>query len=317
MDIKDLYVKIPINHTLSITNKLLKNNQVDKYITKDIMSILKMIKNQNYFQYEGKYYKPTTGVAMGSPLSGILAEIFLQDLEQNRVKYILEDKKIVYYNRYVDDIFIIYDQRKITPQTILENFNIQHKDLNFTTNTEINNQINYLDLNLTNKQGQINMEIFRKPTTDVMIANSSCHPHEHKLAAIKNWIHRLNTLPLNENSKRKELNTIINIALNNGYRENDILSLYNRTKHKQTNRQTNTEENKKWITFTYTGNYIRKITNLFKDTNLKIAFRTTNTITKILSNNYVTNTCEQSGIYNITCQSCHKVYVGQTGRNNN
>jgi hypothetical protein len=82
MDIKDLYVKIPINHTLNITNKLLNNNQVDEHITKDIMSILKMITNQNYFQYEGKFYQPTTGVAMGSSLSSILAEVFLQDLEQ-------------------------------------------------------------------------------------------------------------------------------------------------------------------------------------------------------------------------------------------
>jgi 23S rRNA U2552 (ribose-2'-O)-methylase RlmE/FtsJ len=73
MDIKDLYVKIPKNHALNITNKLLKNNQADKHTTKDIMSILKMITNQNYFQYKGKYYKPTTGVAMGSALSGILA----------------------------------------------------------------------------------------------------------------------------------------------------------------------------------------------------------------------------------------------------
>jgi hypothetical protein len=40
-----------------------------------------MITNQNYFQYEGKFYKPTTGVPMGSPLSSRLAEIFLQDIE--------------------------------------------------------------------------------------------------------------------------------------------------------------------------------------------------------------------------------------------
>jgi hypothetical protein len=145
-----------------------------------------MITNQNYFQYEGKYYKPTTDVAMGSPLSSILAEIFLHDLKQNRLKQLLEDKKIVYYNRYVDDIFIIYDQRKITPQTILEDFNIQHEDLNFTINNETNDQITYLDLNLTNKPGQIKMEIYRKPTaTDVMINNSSCHPQEHKLASNK------------------------------------------------------------------------------------------------------------------------------------
>jgi hypothetical protein len=74
MDIKDLYVKIPINQTLNIANIMFNNNQVDEHITRDIMWILKMITNQNYFQYEGKFYKPTTGVAMGSPLSSILAE---------------------------------------------------------------------------------------------------------------------------------------------------------------------------------------------------------------------------------------------------
>jgi hypothetical protein len=45
------------------------------------MSILKMIMNQNCFQYEGKFDEPTLDVAMGSPLSRIIAEIFLQDLE--------------------------------------------------------------------------------------------------------------------------------------------------------------------------------------------------------------------------------------------
>jgi hypothetical protein len=67
------------------------------------------------------------GVAMGSPLSGMLAEIFLQDLEQHRIKHLLEDGNIIYYNRYVDDIFIIYNQTKINPQIITEHFNVEHK----------------------------------------------------------------------------------------------------------------------------------------------------------------------------------------------
>jgi hypothetical protein len=37
MDIKVLYVKIPINQTLNIANKMLNNNQVDEHITRDIM----------------------------------------------------------------------------------------------------------------------------------------------------------------------------------------------------------------------------------------------------------------------------------------
>jgi hypothetical protein len=173
MDIKDLYVKIPINHTIYIVNKLLKNNRIDECIITEFMCTLRMITNQNYFQYEGKFYKPNSGVAMRSPLSGILAEIFLQDLEQHRIKHLLEGGNIIYYNRYVDDIFIIYNQAKITPHTLTEHFNAQHEDLHFTINEELNNQITYLDLNLTNGQGQLEMEVYRKPTaTDVTITKS-------------------------------------------------------------------------------------------------------------------------------------------------
>jgi hypothetical protein len=111
---------------------------------------------------------------------------------------------------------MIYHQTKLTPQTILEQFNVQHKDLKFTIK-EMDNPITYLYLNLSNKQGQIEMEVYRKPTTDIAINNTSRNPKEHKLAAFKNWIHRLLMLPLNENSKKIELNTIINIAITNRY----------------------------------------------------------------------------------------------------
>jgi hypothetical protein len=145
----------------------------------ELMIILKTITNQNYFHHKGKFYKPKTGIAMGSPLSGLLAEIFLQDLEQQRIKHALEGDNIIYYNRYIDDSFIIYNHTKITPYMITEHFNGQHKNLQFTLNKELNNQITYLDLNLTNNQGHIEMEIYRKPTTtDVTINKKSCHPKE-------------------------------------------------------------------------------------------------------------------------------------------
>jgi hypothetical protein len=34
-------------------------------------------------------------------------------------------------------------------------------------------------------------------------------------------------LPLNKSNKKEELNTIINMALNNGYKKDDILNMYN------------------------------------------------------------------------------------------
>jgi hypothetical protein len=74
--------------------------------------------------------------------------------------------------------------------------------------------------------------------------------------------------------------------------------LVNRLKHQQNNQGNSTKTEEKWISFTYTGNYIRKITKLFKDANLMVAFKTTSTVGKPLSD---TRTIyELSGIYKIT-----------------
>jgi len=47
---------------------------------------------QNYFQYNKQYYKPQKGIAIGSPLSGYLAEIYIQEIEETDVKHWLESK---------------------------------------------------------------------------------------------------------------------------------------------------------------------------------------------------------------------------------
>jgi hypothetical protein len=73
-DIKDLYVNIPIEETLTITKQLLKNN--DKCKTKQIITILNTLLKQNYFEFQETVYHPNKGVAMGSPISGTMAEIF-------------------------------------------------------------------------------------------------------------------------------------------------------------------------------------------------------------------------------------------------
>ena len=71
----------------------------------------------------------------------------------------------------------------------------------------------------------------------------------------------------------------------------------------------------KWAKFTYVGRQTRTITKLFKNTSLKIAFTTDNTISKILTQkkdpNF--NKFRISGVYQLTCHECNKKYIGQTG----
>ena len=73
--------------------------------------------------------------------------------------------------------------------------------------------------------------------------------------------------------------------------------------------------NKKWATFTYFSLIIRHITNLFKHSNLNIAFRATNTIQQQLTEK-LTNK-NPSGIYKLKCNTYNNVYVRQSGRSIN
>ena len=63
------------------------------------------------------------GIAMGSLLSSILAEIYLQYFEELIIKHWIETHKIIYYKRYVDDITIIINQNKIKEKSITRYMN--------------------------------------------------------------------------------------------------------------------------------------------------------------------------------------------------
>ena len=70
LDIKDLYVNIPIQETLQTArSQLLKNN--NRTLTDQLCSLLEATLNQNYFTYQNQIYRPTKGVAMGSLISGL------------------------------------------------------------------------------------------------------------------------------------------------------------------------------------------------------------------------------------------------------
>jgi len=53
-----------------------------KKVKEQIKRLLKIIIEQNYFQYNDQFFKPKNGIAMGSPVSRKLAEIYLQHIEE-------------------------------------------------------------------------------------------------------------------------------------------------------------------------------------------------------------------------------------------
>lgn len=182
---------------------------------------------------------------------------------------------------------------------------------------QINNSINFLDLKITNHKNKIEFGIFRKETyTDNIIHAESNHPMQHKLAAFRHMINRLQATPLNKFEYKKELNIIMQIAINNGYSPKIIHKLIKNIKSKKKiNRPTeNNNKKEKWASITYTGKEMYKFKRFFKQYGVNIAMKTNNTIKYKLNNNIEKrDKYNQSGVYLLECE-CEAKYIGQTGR---
>lgn len=150
---------------------------------------------------------------MGSPLSPILADIVMQDLEERALSCI--SFRLPFYFRYVDDIALAAPSAHIP--VILNTFNSLHKRLNFTIEIASNNILNFLDTSIIVNNNLIEFNWYRKPTFSGRFLNFfSQHPLSHKRGAVIGLIDRVFKLS-HPVYHKNNLELIINILLNNGY----------------------------------------------------------------------------------------------------
>jgi len=153
---------------------------------------------------------------MGSPISGTMAKIFIQHLEDSFIKHLLDSKNVTFYSRYIDDILIIYDSSYTNPIAVMQYANTIHNNLQINLTPENAGQINFLDLTVTRKTTNLEIDMFRKPTTtNTTINYLSNHTLEHKLAAYRYYVKRMFSLPLNKEQQLEEWTTILDIARSN------------------------------------------------------------------------------------------------------
>ena len=213
LDVVSLFTNIPIDLAINSLYKrwehLSKNCNIPK---EDFLSAVRFVLESTYIQFNNTIYKQRFGTPMGSPLSPIIADLVLQDLET--VVLGTFDFHVPFYFRYVDDIALAIPSDKVN--FILESFNAFHPRLQFTIEIG-NNILNFLDTTIILNDGSVEFDWYHKPTFSGRYLNfNSWHPVSQKRGVVIGLVDRAFLLS-HPKFHEKNLELIVNILLDNDY----------------------------------------------------------------------------------------------------
>ena len=95
---------------------------------------------------------------MGSPLGPLLANVIMTELEEVLIKKLVQNGKIKFYMRYVDDTLLLVKKNDIS--LIMDALNKFDPNLNFTVDAFDTGTVHFLDLLIEDNT----TDIYNKPT---------------------------------------------------------------------------------------------------------------------------------------------------------
>jgi hypothetical protein len=134
------------------------------------------------------------------------------------------------------------------------------------------------------------------------------------MAAYRRYIERMYTLPISAHHRQREWKYIKQLARNNNVPMSFLTGLKCKIQQKPAIPPTPAKKDiKKWASLTFFSPQIREVTNIFKNTNLRISFKSCNTLQQILNPPSRPNTfpLDRSGVYSLTCNTCNLKDIGQ------
>ena len=145
-DVDSLFTNAPIDETSIFLEDFLPRSGVQLPFSVEILlNLVRLCVTNCNFTCNRKFYRQISGLSMGSCLSPVLSNIFMEYFEQFLLPSIV-DSNIVWY-RYVDDVFAVL-AGDIDIGRFLSQLNNLSPTINFKVENEFNNALNFLDVTI-------------------------------------------------------------------------------------------------------------------------------------------------------------------------
>ncbi|XP_048001637.1 uncharacterized protein LOC125238369 [Leguminivora glycinivorella] len=209
-DVESLFTNVPVKECLEVVRRKLS----DSGMSETIMVLLRNCLEGSYFLYRGKHYLQIDGVAMGSPVAPVLANIWMEHIEAS---VDLQPWAVKLWKRYVDDVFCIMKGGKQEVEQLLQYLNSIHPRTKFTYELESQHSLPFLDVKVIGRVDGT-LTVYRKPTHTDRYLNALSHHHPHHLqSVVSSLVNRAYDLCDPEYLK-DELSHIQEVLRRNGYK---------------------------------------------------------------------------------------------------
>ena len=325
-DVVSLFTNTPIAESLDVIRDRLERDDTLKKRTllsvEDILDLLRFVLTTTYFLFRGTIYKQRFGSAMGSPVSPVVANLYMEFLEQQAIATAPISCRPRLWKRYVDDILEIVNKDQVDNLTDHLNQTDPTDSIKFTYEKESNNSIPFLDTLIVRKpDGSIKLLVYRKAThTDQYLNFSSHHPIHHKLGVVRTLLDRMNSVVTEDKDKELEEDKIRSALSRCGYPKWTFTQVKEKMENKQVKRKNNkkdtTKKSKGYVHIPYVEGIAEKATRILRRHDIATVMSPHATLRKLLvhpkdkRDPLSTTGC----IYEVPCANCNESYVGETGR---
>ena len=186
-DVKALFTSVPIQPAIDTIRTKLSQDKDHQQRTSmtihQIISLLFCLKN-TYFAFQGRYYEQLEGAAMASPISTIVANLYMEEFEAKALSTAPHTPPSP-WKGFVGDTFVVI--KSVHNDEFLQHINSIDESIQFTAeNTKADGSMPFLDtLVIPQSDGSLMTTVYRKPThTDQYLQWHSHHAISAKYSVI-------------------------------------------------------------------------------------------------------------------------------------
>ncbi|XP_072051992.1 uncharacterized protein [Amphiura filiformis] len=168
-----------------------------------LCDLLQLCLDNTYFSYGGQFYKQSHGCSMGSPISPIISNLYMENFERVALSTFNGIGPSKWY-RYVDDTWVLIKACEL--DRFFNHINQVDPNIKFTQEGLSDNKLAFLDcLVHVEEDLSLSVSVYRKQThTDQYLQFDSNHPLIQKLGVVKTLFHRAETIVTKESEKKAE-----------------------------------------------------------------------------------------------------------------